>query len=237
MTTRTDLIARVLIRANTSGYVDPNVVLPGLINVSLARLHNILAGEIFEDYYQRRVAFPVIQGQDRYMLPEDFFKNRAVWYTQPNQPPLAQTVARYLLKRVDPTQETNMGLYGVYQNIPLGYAIEDGGLTLVPVPTSGTLGTITLFYIPSFTAPVSDQDPIEFAIAPGWEEWIVNDVTHMIRLSASMPADEFASERELFETKLRKQAKNRDASQPFSVRDDGWNFSNGGTPWGDFAIE
>jgi hypothetical protein len=237
-TTRASLVARVQVRANTSGYADPSTTIPGLVDVSLARLHNVLAAECYEDYYQKRCAFPIAIGQDKYQLPKDWMKNRVVWYTQQNQPALTQNIARYRLKRMDPTAETNMGLYGVFQNIPLGYALEDGCLTIIPVPTSGAVGTITMFYIPSFIAPQGDNDPIEFAVAPGWEEYVVNDVTHMIRLGAGMPAQEFAAERDAFLARIMKQAKNRDASEPFSVRDDGWNLDggDGGSPYGDFSF-
>jgi hypothetical protein len=232
--TRASLLTRINQRASTSGYVEQTVELPQLIDTSLGKLHNILAAELYEDYFQKRVLIPTVANQPRYQIPPDMMKLRAVWYTMPSSGQDPWQAARYLLKQIDTTEESSSS---TTTNQPFGYTIEDWSICLSPMPGgTGPFNPLILAYIPTYTPALNDDTPIEYPIAFGWDEWVVNDVVIQIRNKAGMPAAELMAERASFEKQLRVQAKNRNALEPPRVRDTGWRYGGSAPPWGQFSF-
>ncbi len=235
--TRATLKTRIAQRANTSGYVDASVggELSQLVDTSLGKLHNLIV-ELYEDYYMKRFSFAMIVNQSYYALPTDFMKIRAVFYLIPSTsaPADLSQATGMPLRRIDPTEELQTWGATMTQ-IPYGYIIEDAKILIVPAQSVAS-NYIGLRYIPQYVPVLNDSTPIEFAIAFGWDEWVVNDVTIQIRNKAMMPAQELVAERKLFEDRVRLQAKNRNASEPYHVRDTGWKYGQRIAPWGQFSI-
>lgn len=235
--TRAKLITRVNQRANTSGYVEQTTELPQLIDTSCAKLHNLLACELYEDYYQKHNSFQLVTNASTYALPSDFLKLRAVFCATPSSGQSLDQAPRYALQRIDPSQQTQGVMANNYPALPFSYSLAAQALTIFPTPGSGTQNWITYYYIPQYVPPLNNEQQIEFAFAFGWDEWLVNDVAVQIRHKAMMPATELVAERDAFLERLRIQAKNRNAAQPPRVVDTGWRYgNNNGSPWGTFAF-
>ncbi len=231
--TRASLISRAAQRANTSGYADTstNGEVSQLVDTSLAKLHNLLVG-VYEDYFTRIQNIPIVQDQDTYALPQDFMKTRQVFYSDTSG-------YRYPIRRLDISDLTGFPVSASYQNLPTGYVIMNNSLVVFPKPTqnSGPLNVVTLFYIPVYTPPLNDATPIDYQIAFGWDEWVINDVVIQIRNKAMMPADELVMERANIEQSIRHQAKQRNAGDPPRVRDNGWGGFSPANRFSQFAIK
>lgn len=231
--TRASLIARVAQRANTSGYADTslNGEVSQLVDTSLAKLHNLLVG-LYEDYFIKIAPINLAAGKDTYPLPQDLFKPRQVFYTDGNG-------GRYPLRKLDVADLTNLPSTSNYQGLPTGYCILDFNLVLFPKPAGTTGGTpqLTLYYVPTYTPPLNDATPLQYQIAFGWDEWVVNDSVIQIRNKAMMPSDELVRERADIELRIRHEAKKRDAGEPPRVRDNGWGGFSPNNRWSPYAIK
>jgi len=230
--TRASLIARAATRGNTSGYADPSVggEISGLVDLSLAKLHNILVG-YYEDYFTRLGTLDLVNNQDTYNLPPDLFKLRKVFYVD-------QSGYRWPMRKIEIDELTNVPLTITYYAVPYGYCMLNNQIVVFPKPTNvSTPYQILLFYIPVYIPPANDQQPIDFQIALGWDEWVVNDVVCQIRAKAMMPAEDVRAERDKLEMKIQHQAKQRDAGEPHRVRDTGWGGNQPYTRFGNFALK
>jgi hypothetical protein len=231
--TRASLITRVAQRANTSGYADVslNGEVSVLVDLALAKFHNFLVG-LYEDFYTKTVGVPIVANQDTYNLPGDFMKERQVFYTDASG-------YRWPLRRIDIYELTNLPLSVNYASIPTGYSLYNNSLVIFPKPSStqNNGNSMLLFYIPNYTPPLNDATPIEYQVAFGWDEWVVNDCVIQIRNKAMMPAQELVQERDNIEKHIRHQAKQRNAGDPPRFSDRGWNGSTPMNRWGQFAIK
>jgi hypothetical protein len=225
-------------RANTSGYADPSAggEISGLVDNRLAQLYNTLVAELYEDFALKRTHFPLVADQRFYPLPTDFMKERRVWLVTPSTPFNIETGARWALNRLDPADAYGYNALQ-YSNLLGGYSLEGSTLVCSPTPTSSNSGQyIQLLYIPQYSSPANDNDTINFPLAVGWDEWVVNGVVIDIRAKAMMPFDDIAVLNQQYEGHVRLQAKNRSATSPPRVRRTGWGRGGGGSPWGDFSV-
>ncbi len=231
--TRASLVSRVVQRANTSGYADSslNGEVSQLVDTSLAKLHNLLVG-VYEDYFTKINTIQISLNTDTYALPSDLMKVRQVFYSDTSG-------YRYPIRRLEIADLTGLPLSSNFQSLPTGYVIMDHSLVIFPKPTNNasSLNVITLFYITVYTPPANDATPIDYQIAFGWDEWVVNDVVIQIRNKAMMPADEMVRERMEIEAAIRHQAKERNAGDPPRVRDNGWGGFSPANRWSQFALK
>lgn len=234
--TRATLIRRVALRANTSGYADATTLdgeVSQLVDLALAKMHNLLVG-LYEDYFTKRESIPLVNGQSTYSLPNDLMKLRQVFYKD-----VTSGFGRYPLRWIPISEQTNIPGNAVgYYGLPYGYTIENMSLVIQPIPqNTTTIQHIELVYIPQYVPPLNDNTPIDYQIAFGWDEWVVNDAVVQIRNKAMMPAGEIMAEREKLERDIRHQAKQRNAGDPQRVRDTGWGGKAPYTRYGNFAIK
>lgn len=231
--TRASLIARAAQRANTSGYADASAggEISGLVDLSLAKVHNLLVS-LYEDYFTSRWLIALINNHDTYALPTNFFKIRQVFYEN-------QSTYRWPLRRMNLADMNNIPMTNYYMNLPVGYALVGSNLQVYPKPSvsAGSPIKLLVYYITQYEPPTSDSTPIDFQVAFGWDEWVVNDVVYQIRTKAMMPADDVLRERMELERKMISQAKHRDASGPARVRNTGWDGVVPYGPWGQFAFK
>lgn len=229
--TRSILGTRALQRANleNSQFIEPTVELPGLVDTSLARLHNFLVG-LYQDYYTKSSYIAIIGGQDTYPLPADCMKPRQVFYVD-------QSGYRWPIAPINLSDLTNVPISINYTSIPTGYVIMNDSIVMFPKPANTSVNQLQLFYIPEYTPAANDSTPIDFSFAFGWDEWVVYDVAYQMRLKAMMPADDLLRERDRQEAQIRHQANNRDAGNAKRVRDTGWNGRSPYYRYGNFAIK
>lgn len=224
--TRATLIERVARLANTSGYADPSQggEISQQVDISLAKIHNFLVG-LYQDFYCKTAPITVISGQDTYVLPPDFMKARKLFYSDAsgNRWPLRQL-------NLDDVSATPASTG--YTSAPTGYLLLGGNLVVSPRPQNDQIRELILFYIPEYTPAASDQQPIEYAVAFGWDEWVVYDAVVTIRQKAMMPSDDIMAERSRLEQRMTHQAQQRNAGDPRRVTDNGW---GGLTPWGKYG--
>lgn len=228
--TRATLIERVARLANTSGYADTSQggEVSQQVDISLAKMHNFLVG-LYEDYFSKATSITIVTGQDTYPLPPDLMKPRQVFYTDGSG-------NRWPLRRV-PLAEFSLNTSTTgFVAAPTGYMLLGKNLVITPKPANTEPQTLQLFYIPEYAPEAGDNTPIEYAIAFGWDEWVVYDAVVHIRMKAMMPADDVMAERQRIEVNMAHQAKQRNAGDPARVSDTGW---GGRGPWGklgQFAI-
>lgn len=227
--TRASLVTRVLQRANTSGYAEPLVEVPGLVDVALAKMHNMLV-VLYEDYYMKQVNIQIVANQDTYTLPPDLMKLRQVFYQDTSG-------YRWPLTRIAISDLTNVPISINYSAIPTGYTMFGNSFVIYPKPYNAQTNSVLLFYTPEYAPPLNDNTPIESAVAFGWDEWVVNDCVIQIRNKAMMPAQELMAERQLLEADIKAQAKNRNSGDPPRIRDTGWGGTSPYNRWSQFAIK
>lgn len=239
--TRAQLITRSAQRANTSGYADasPGGEISGLVDTSLAKLYNLFAAELYEDFCVKEQVITLQPTVDTYQVASDFMKVRAVFYAQPSAsaPTDLSQAARFPMARLERSTLASYGsASGTIGSLPAGYVLEGQTLTVVPRSASALPNFVLLYYIPEYTPAVNDTTPISYAFAYGWDEWVVNDVCVSVRLKSMMPVQELQQERAAYEARVRIQAKNRNAVDPPKIRNTGWKYG-GGSSYGNFAFK
>lgn len=224
--TRASLGARALDRANLkySTFIEP-AELNQLVDTSMAQLYNILVG-LYQDYFVKTRDY-TLDGSESYALPADFFKTRMVVVRDTSG-------TRYELDWLEMAETANMWDRDLYNGVPTGYNILDGQLKVYP-QGSVLAGTLRMFYIPEYTPPVSDDEQIKFAIAFGWDEWVVNNLAIQIRNKAMMPAEELVRERGMIEQRMVHEANNRQGGRPRRVSDTGFGRGSYWRGRGDFS--
>ena len=213
--TRQSLGQRALQRADyqNSQFISADE-LNQLVDTSLAKMHNLLVS-LWEDYFLAEYDLPIVSNQDQYTLPPDFMKLRQVFYTDTSG-------YRWPLRRLNPVDLTNLPISINYTNIPAGYVLIGRKIVMFPKPANTELNKLHIFYIPTYSPPVADTQPIEYQVAFGWEEWAVNDIAVQIRNKAMMPSQELLAERENIGAQWMNEAKRRNVGDPPKVKDTGW---------------
>ena len=224
--TRASLGVRALQRANLqySSFIAADE-LNQLVDTSMAKIYNLLVG-LYQDYFVKSQDFTLDSTVQDYALPADYFKSRQMFVRD-------SSGNQYELQWME-LAELLAVQGGSFNGSPAGYNIIDGRLTVYPVGATMN-GTLRLYYVPEYTPPIDDQAQIKYAVAFGWDEWVVNDLAIQIRNKAMMPANELLQERQLIETRMVHEATNRQAGQPRRVVDKGWSRGTGSRGRGDFS--
>lgn len=104
------------------------------------------------------------------------------------------------------------------------YVVQGSSLRLFPCPTQAY--SIALYHDTGIFVTATGD---EFAVQPGWEEWIVLDVCIRYRQAEEKDASEFVAERGEVEAEVLTQARARDRYRTAEVRDlwDGGEWADG----------
>lgn len=190
-----------------------------LINVGVARLHDILV-TAYEDYYSTRKLFSLVAGQEAYDLVTDlglidgsgnplFYKVLELFAVTGS----GSNISRQKLKmfnRNELTRLNNPVLTPTYTVFPvLCWRLEGTKLFMEPVPTSAAGFQIELWYVPQITPLVADADTIDYSVVQGWEEYIVNEVAINIRLKEESDVSGLMARQAEFESRVTAAAGNR----------------------------
>jgi len=176
------------------------------INKSKDVLYDHLIGAYGEDYYTTSYDITLVAGTDSYDLPSDFYKVCSVEINIGNN--------EYLpLKRFS-LRNRGRGFYNRYYNV-YKYRIIGDKIYFTPNPSTGT--TVKLWYVPLATNLVETTDTLKGF--NGWEEFIILDAAIKAMRKEESDTSDLERDRAIFEMKLDKKKRNRDAANPMRVKD------------------
>jgi hypothetical protein len=182
-----------------------------LINEAGAELHDIVVLS-FEDYLLTSGTVSIVAGTQSYALPSDFYKERGVDYTSGGT---TYTLRPFLFR------ERNYygGLGGLVSDdvANLRYQILGSNIRFVPSPAGS--GTVTLWYIPTYTALSADADTISTAYAPGWEAFIVLGAAIKALKKEEADTSSLEMERQDLRQRIEGALKGRASGEPLRIVD------------------
>lgn len=237
-TTLGDLIRRCRARfdAGQSQYITDDEW-TALINEAAAHLHNWLI-TTNEGYVWKTWNVVLANNQRDYNLPADFHKDLQVYMTSYN-PGLPASVAAYRpLRRLMP--EEYRGGSSAYIRGPFptvaGYTLMGNIIRISPVPNNppSNIG-IEVQYAPTYTAMVNTLDSPDMAVAPGWDEFVVNQVVINARLKEESDVTQLQQQQAIIKQQIESDMMSRDLGRAEHVvdADRGYGF---GFPYGNWGL-
>lgn len=188
--------------------------LTSMINASYAELYDLLV-QTYEDYFiTGPTAFTLVSGDEGvYSLPSDFYKLKGVdaggsgnWF-------------ELYPFNWNTRNARNRNLSRVYTgDIDKTYRLIGSNLRIEP--DDNATGSYQLWYIPSYTALVSDSDSIDSNITRNnWEEYIVIDVAMKMLVKEESDIRPLTVEKQAMKRRIESAAGERDIDQPERVSD------------------
>lgn len=149
-----------------------------LINEGAAHLHNWIVNSA-EFYIWKEYLVTLVAGQMDYDLPADFLKSLKVFSLSASGSPSTYTPMYRIMpeefRGFQPTAYSDL-CGGTYS-----YMIMGNKLRLIPVPSTPGVG-VAMWYAPSFAPMVADTDTTDVSVAPGWDEFVVNQAVIAARI-------------------------------------------------------
>jgi hypothetical protein len=183
-----------------------------LINEAGRHLHNWIVSES-EDYIVRIYPIQVNVNQQDYPLPSDFFKDLKVWgvYTQtsgniPYYWPLMKLMKNEF--RGGPATVFRYPFYG-----PFGYLILGQFLRITPIPVYNNFN-LEMWYAPHYAELINDSDVVDVSVAPGWDEFIVNQAVIGAKLKEEADVADLVARNREIKDMIQQQVINRDLGMP-----------------------
>jgi hypothetical protein len=195
-----------------SQFVD-DTELAAYINESVTDLHDLLITTYGPDYYLENYTFSLVNNQDTYPLPLDFYKLEGVDYKEGTD--------KYLTLKPFQFQERNrfnnslIYDYSTDGMIRAKYRLIGNNIKFIPMPSGNA--EIKIWYHPCATVFSADGDV--FDGINGYEELVI--VSAAIKMLAKEESDTSAlTQRYLFLIeKIKDSAPNRDSGYPEKVAD------------------
>lgn len=179
------------------------------INYSISELRDIIISKVGDDYYALSSSYTVVNGQEAYALPSDFYK--VLWVEL-----LGQDGYYYKMKRFEVT-ERNHG------RSPLNYFISDvkyrlraDNITITPSSLSAGR-QFRLWYVPLITNLVADGDVLNGY--NGWDEFVVLKSARKALVKEESDTSQVDTELSVLYGRLEAMAANRDQSEPMRIYD------------------
>lgn len=152
-----------------------------LLNEGAAHLHNWLVNSA-EFYIWSEYLITTVPGQMDYPLPADFQKSLKVFSLGNQAPPYTYIpIARIMPEEFRGFQPGFYGVYSSFQDNTCGYMIIGNKIRLLPIPSQAQVG-VAMWYAPTYTPMVLDTDTPDVCVAPGWEEFVVNQAVIACRI-------------------------------------------------------
>lgn len=177
--------------------------LTSYINASYAELYDLMVGT-YQDYYTASTTFSLATSDAGvYAIASNIYKIRGVDYLIGSE---------YV-----PIKPFNWVSRGSDAKV-LSYRLVGSSLRLEP--TSDSVGSYRLWYIPAYTALSSDSDNLDsYMTRSNWEEYVVIDVSIKILAKEESNTDHLLFEKRQIRDRIETMANDRDLDQPFSVSD------------------
>lgn len=184
-----------------------------LINESITELYDLLVTSYDEDYYLTDSTIALIDGQEEYDLPADFYKLRGV--DLENDPNSAVSLKQFNFQERNRYKNALIFDYSRDGITGSRYRLYGNKIKFTPIPDLGK--TIRLWYTPVAEKLVDDGDT--FDGINGYEELVV--IKCAIKMLGKEESDTKQLERRFAEMWQRvvQNAPNRDAANPDTVQD------------------
>src|SRR6185369_115459 len=196
------------------------------INSSYAELYDLLTS-CFEDYYVTSGNISLVQGQDTYTLPADFYKLLGVDLVVDSQ---GNAVTLHAFQFSERNAYVFTPTWNVVGLNYLRYHLIGDSIKFVPAPTQ--THTIKLYYVKAPVVLAADGDLIDGV--SGWEEYVICDAAiKMLQKEESDVSVVMAQKNGLIK-RINEMSANRDAGTPMRVSDttkrlpwEFWSFGEG----------
>ena len=191
---------------------------------SLGALHEILVSR-WRDYYVRKATISFAMNQEEYLLPDNFRAMTAVYLTYGQSQAIGQQ-QRLQMSQFNMNQFASWGPdFFVSNPWPVMYRVmgsttgQGTSIFFTPVPRNAAPGACEIWYVPAFSAPVTDDTTISNFLPNGWELWVIFDTC--VYVSARLRLTDFYAlmdkERGRAEARLIAGAAIRDETAPTMV--------------------
>ena len=218
MSTLLQLRTRARQRADAVGnnfFTDAEIT--DLINVGLGELHDMLA-DTYEDYFVSSQTFSLVADQTTYTLASmsitTFYKLLGL--------DIAQGGDTFRMKRFSFSDrnkhKADSFLYSGRGYSSYRYALRGQSIEIDPKPSS--TDTVTVWYVPSFTALSADADPVEAGVMLNWEEFAVVSAAVKMRQKEETSTTSLEREHDKISLRIGEAARNRDAGEPMGITDE-----------------
>ena len=187
------------------------------INEAGRHLHNWIVS-MNEDYLWTTFPIAVNTNQQDYALPNDFFKDLKVFgvYTAPvGNVPYYWPLQR-IMKNEFRGGPATVFRYPFYA--PFGYMIIGQTLRITPIPSYVNFN-LEMWYAPHYAELVNDTDTVHVSVAPGWDEFIVNQAVIAAKLKEESDVTDLVRRNEEIKGLIESQMINRDLGMPQRVTD------------------
>ena len=176
-----------------------------------SELHDLLVTQ-YEDFYANIDTITLVNGQENYALPTDYYKTLAMFYISGG---LRYELERFNLHELADYANDRVPLLASGEH--LLYRIIGNEVYFEPKPADAS--TVEHWYVPHVTALTDDVTTLALPIVPGWQECI--EVAVAIEMKSKEEADTSYLERKLAQLRQRivNSAAVRDAGKPQRVRD------------------
>jgi len=159
------------------------------INQSATDLYDELVSARGQPYYQKKVTFVTVGGQENYAL---------------------DTIAPDFYQLIQ--MECQLGSYAVPMDPYMAW--EHGRYTQLPITGGNTIG---MYYVPALARMTVDGDT--FDGVNGWEEWIILDVCIKCRAKEETDAQVFMAQLERQQKRIEAMKTERDMGNPERIQD------------------
>lgn len=195
-----------------SQFVD-NAELEAFVNESVTDLYDLLITSYDEDYFLTSQDITLVNGQEDYALPSDFYKLRGVDLVESEKN--ISTLKPFNFQERNRYKNALVFDYSFDSISGSRYRIMGNKIRLTPIPDSSK--TLRLWYNPVFEDMISDFDT--FNGVNGYEELVI--VLTAIKMLTKEESDTSALERRYANLwkRVMETAPNRDAGMPESVQD------------------
>jgi len=218
MSTLLQLRTRARQRADAVGnnfFTDAEIT--DLINVGLGELHDMLVNT-YEDYFVSSQTFSLVADQTTYTLAS--MSITALYKLLGLD--VAQSGDTFRMKRFSFSDrnkyKSDSFLYSGRGTSTYRYALRGQSIEIDPSPTS--TDTVTVWYVPSFSALSADADPVESGVMLNWEEYAVISAAMKMREKEETSITGLEKDLERITLRIETAARDRDAGESMGITDE-----------------
>lgn len=179
------------------------------INYSITSLRDKMIAKAGEEYFADIEPYTLVDGQEAYALPADFYKILSLQIKADNN-------NYYAIKRFE-YAEQSVGSYPLYYSLPdLRYRIRGDSLVFTPSLSIGGR-QLRLIYVP--LPPQLSNDSDTLTGFNGWDEYVVLYSAIKALQKEEQDVSDLKQELAVLDARIDTMSDNRDQSQPARVYD------------------
>lgn len=184
--------------------------LDSYLNLSIRELYDMIVSKFDSDYNISSETFALVQGQDGYNLPADFYKVRGVDLNID-----ANNVIT--LKKFEFEERNRFNSYpSLAVNFNIRYRLRGNQIIFSPKQNISAQ-SVTIWYIPLPSTLEDDSDVLDGY--NGWEELVIIKTAIKALVKEEQDTSQLQLEYEQIKQRLESMMDNRDAAQPSRITD------------------